>query len=397
DRFTRQRARVYGGHTGEHACQHYARYPEDIALMRQLGLGAYRFSLAWTRVLPGGTGRENPAGLDHYDRVVDALLENGLQPFPTLYHWDLPQALHERGGWANRDIRHWLTEYSLLCLKRLGDRVTHWCVLNEPGAFVYLGYGTGEHAPGLKQGLKLAGVAHNVNLAQASALRALKSQFGHCKFGCALNFAPTYPASDSPRDRGAAERHHALTNELFLAPLVRGAYPREVGFLPGGDDLRAPLDFLGVNLYFRQVVAHQPLANLISTRMVEGPGWKTDIGWEVWPEGMYRMLMRLQADYGLPMYVTENGCAVNELPDRRRIAYLEEHLAEVARARAEGADVRGYFCWSLLDNFEWAHGYSQRFGLVHVDFETQRRTLKDSAHWYAEQIRRGPPTTLRVR
>lgn len=374
DRFSRTPGKVLNGDTGDVACDHYHRWREDVTLMRSLGLGAYRFSLAWPRILPQGTGTVNARGLDFYSRLVDALLEAGITPFATLYHWDLPQVLEDQGGWQAPEMADWLTEYALAVVERLGDRVRHFMVLNEPWVFTFHGYEEGVHAPG-KTGLFVP-VSHNVNLAHARALNTLKGQYPELEFGSAFSFATTYG-----EDAAAAARQHAFNNDWFLRPLLRGAYPEGLWEMP--EPVAAPLDFIGVNLYFRQIVAEGD--DLVRVRKLEGPGWKTDIGWEVWPEALGKMLAWLWGEYRLPLYVTENGCALDEpLEDHKRIEYLDQHIREVLKVRDAGADVRGYFAWSLMDNFEWAWGYRQRFGLIHVDYATQERRLKASGRWYRD-------------
>ncbi len=383
DRFSHTPGRVHNGDTGDVACDHYHRWREDIALMKELGLGAYRFSLSWPRILPQGTGQVNARGLDFYSRLVDGLLEADIKPFVTLYHWDLPQALEEEGGWQNPSMSDWLTEYALLVAEHLGDRVGHFMVLNEPWVFTWLGYHEGVHAPG-KTGLFVP-VSHQVNLAHARALNALKGQYPNLEVGSAFSFAPSYPHSQ--QDEEAAARQHAFNNDWFLRPLLRGAYPEGLWEMP--EPVAAPLDFIGVNLYFRQIVQDDPSDDFLGVKLVEGPGWKTDIGWEVWPEALSRMLTWLSEEYRLPLYVTENGCALDEpTADQRRIEYLDGHIREALKARDAGADLRGYFCWSLLDNFEWAWGYRQRFGLVHVDYESLQRTVKASGRWYHDSFGR---------
>ncbi|MDE2184229.1 MAG: beta-glucosidase [Alphaproteobacteria bacterium] len=400
DRFSHTRGKVKGGDTGDVACDSYHRYAEDIALMKRLNQKSCRFSLAWTRIQPDGTGAANQKGLDHYSRFVDALLEAGIRPSCTLYHWDLPQALEDKGGWPNRDLMNYFADYAGIVAKALGDRVKTWAIFNEPWVFTFIGYQQGDHAPGLKNGDLAWRAAHVVNLAQGQAFRAMKAMSPDALIGGAYNMSPGTPASDSAADRAAVARFQAV-NELFLYPAIHGRYPKAfkgkppaaMGIKPGdGKIMRAPLDWIGINYYFRQMVADAPLrqskyVGYNSWMPAEGP--LTYIGWEVWPRGLYDIVMTVARAYKLPIEITENGASYADgplpggrVPDARRLAYLKAHLAELARAIADGAPVRGYHAWSLLDNFEWSHGYSQCFGLTWVDVRTQQRILKDSGLWY---------------
>lgn len=410
DRFSHTPNHIKNGDTGDIACDSYHRWREDIALMRAMNLNSYRFSIAWPRIQPSGAGPVNPRGIDYYSRLVDALLEARIRPFVTLYHWDLPQALEDAGGWPNRDTASRFAEYAEHVTRALGDRVSDWMIFNEPAAFVDLGYLEGIHAPGRKSLLDFLRASHVVNLAQADALRAMKAARPSLRVGTALSMSPCEPATDSDADKLAAERAHAITNVWFLEPAVHGRYPAALAFLPEtamrikpGDmeKIRVPLDFIGINLYYRTLAsapgaleraahAQQWLFPVKMEGGREGP--KTDIGWEVWPKALYDMITRITRDYNRPVIeITESGCAYNDGPDAggaihdtRRIAYHRDYLAAVARAINEGADVRGYHAWSLLDNFEWAEGLGQRFGLAYVDFKTQNRTIKDSGLWYAK-------------
>jgi len=405
DRFSHEPGRVMNGDTGDVACDQYHRYKEDIALMKELGLRGYRFSIAWPRVFPEGKGKVNQAGLDYYNRLVDELLANDILPFPTLYHWDLPQRLQDEGGWANRDVIQHFTTYAETCIKSLGDRVKDWMVFNEPTSFTFLGYILGIHAPGLRDRSTGMRVMHITNLAQASATRAMRAVGTAEAIGTAFNMTAAYPYTESEEDRAAAERQHAFSNYWFLQPLFGGGYPRayvdqeralaEMDIQPGDDEaIKAPLDFIGINLYNRTIAANNPDDKYLGIRQVPGPGPKTAFGWEVWPAALYQMIMRVHRDYGLPIYVTENGCSYPTAPDadgrvrdQERIDFYKGYIGQVGRAIDEGADVRGYYAWTLIDNFEWAMGYSQRFGLVYVDFENeQKRFVKDSGHWYRDLI-----------
>lgn len=410
DRFAHTPGKIKNGDTGDVACDSYHRWREDIALMRAMNLNSYRFSIAWPRIQPSGSGAANAKGIDYYSRLVDGLLEARIRPFVTLYHWDLPQALDDAGGWLTRDTADRFAEYVDLAARALGDRVTDWMLFNEPSVFTYSGYLIGEHAPGHKSLVDFLRASHVVNLAQGAGFRALKAARPTARVGTAFNMSACEPATNSEEDKLAAERAHAITNTWFLEPALRGRYPDALAFLPetamriqSGDmeKTRVPLDFIGINLYYRTIasapgtierVAHAQ-EWLFPVNMDGGQqGPKTDIGWEVWPKAMYDMVMRITRDYNRPVIeITESGCSYNDGPnasgvirDSRRIEYHREHLAAVARAMADGADVRGYHAWSLLDNFEWAEGYSQRFGLTYVDFKTQQRTLKDSGRWYAK-------------
>jgi beta-glucosidase len=419
DRFAHTPGKIRNGDTGNLACDSYHRWREDIVLMRALNLNSYRFSISWPRIQPSGSGAANSKGIDYYSRLVDALLEARIRPLVTLYHWDLPQALDDAGGWTNRDTASRFAEYVQLVARPLADRVSDWMLFNEPAAFVDLGYLEGTHAPGRKSLLDFLRATHVVNLAQGEGLRALKAVRSSTRVGTAFSMSPCEPATDSHEDKLAAERAHAITNVWFLEPALRGRYPDALTFLPetamrikSGDmeKARAPLDFIGVNLYYR-TIASSPSATerathaqewLFPVRMDGGQqGPKTDFGWEVWPKALYDMVLRITRDYNRPVIeITESGCSYNDgldasgaIHDSRRIAYHRQYLAALAQSMAEGANVRGYHAWTLLDNFEWADGFSQRFGLAYVDFKTQQRTMKESGRWYgrvAAENRVGP-------
>lgn len=397
DRYSHTPGKVKGGDTGDVACDSYHRYLEDIAIMKQLNQKSCRFSIAWPRIQPTGTGAANQKGLDFYSRYVDALLTAGIRPSCTLYHWDLPQTLQDKGGWPNRDMAGWFADYAEIVTKALGDRITTWAIFNEPFVFTFCGYGIGIHAPGLADMGEYLKAAHVVNLAQGDAFRAMKAISPKAQIGGAYNMSPAVPASDTPADRAAAERMHAINNVFFIEPALKGAYPKafaplkEMAFKPGDETrMRAALDWIGINYYFRSKVRHDdkaPVFRYQASIPREAP--ITHIGWEVWPEGFYDIVMRTAHDYHLPIEITENGCSYLDAPgedgvvlDTRRIDYFKGHLAQLARAIADGAPVRAYHAWSLLDNFEWGEGYSQRFGMVYVDFCDQRRIVKDSGRWY---------------
>jgi beta-glucosidase len=409
DRFAHTPGKIKNGDTGDVACESYHRWQEDIALARAMNVNSYRFSLSWTRIQPSGSGTANSRGMDYFSRLVDALLEARIRPFVTLYHWDLPQALEDAGGWPNRDTAARFADYVQVATRALGDRVSDWILFNEPNAFVDLGYLEGTHAPGRKSLLDFLRASHVVNLAQAEGFRALKALYATARVGTTYWMSPCEPATSSAEDKLAAERAHAMINAWFLDPALRGRYPDALTFLPERamgirsgdmDKMRAPLDFIGINVYVRTIASApaalervtNPQQWLFPVKMQGGEaGPKTASGWEVWPEAMYDMVMRITREYNRPVIeITESGCAYDdtvdtsgEIHDDRRICYHREYISALARAMSEGADVRSYHAWSLMDNFEWAEGYSQRFGLAYVDFKTQHRTIKDSGRWYA--------------
>ena len=410
DRFVHTPGKIKNGDTGDIACDSYHRWREDLALARMMNLNSYRFSLSWPRIQPSGSGAVNAKGIDYYSRLVDALLEARIRPLVTLYHWDLPQALEDAGGWPNRDTAARFADYVQVAAHALGDRVSDWILFNEPDSFVDLGYLEGTHAPGRKSLLDFLRATHVVNLAQGTGFRAVKSLCPKARVGSAIWMSPCEPASDSAADKLAAERAHAMINTWFLDPALRGRYPdaftvfpeRTMGVRSGDmEKIRAPLDFIGINLYFRTIASAptglERLTNLqdwlFPVKMEGGQaGPKTEIGWEVWPKSLYEIVMRITRDYNHPaIEITESGCAYNDGPDAnheihdvRRISYHREYISALAQAMLEGADVRSYHAWSLMDNFEWADGYSQRFGLAYVDFKTRQRTIKDSGRWYAK-------------
>ncbi|MBX6363880.1 MAG: beta-glucosidase [Gemmatimonadetes bacterium] len=408
-RFAHTPGRTHGGETGDVACEQYRRYPEDIRLMRELGLNAYRFSIAWGRVLPQGTGAVNARGVAHYDRLVDALLEAGLTPSVTLYHWDLPAALDDRGGWLNPDVAEWFGEYAALMYRTLGDRVALWATLNEPWVVMDGGYLNGGLAPGHRNVFEAPIVAHNLLRAHAAGVEAFRASGATGAVGLVVNLEPKYPATQEPADLAATARADAYMNRYFLDPVFYGRYPEELAEIFGEawpewpaaelERIRQPVDFVGVNYYTRAVVVDDAAALPLRAGRVRQPRHAyTEMDWEVYPPGLEDTLRWVRDRYGeVPLYVTENGAAFYDPPtaegdvveDPLRVAYLREHLRAVRRALAAGVDVRGYFAWSLLDNYEWSHGYSKRFGIVHVDFETQRRTVKRSARFYAAVIASG--------
>jgi beta-glucosidase len=403
-RFAHTPGRVDGDDTGDVACDHYRRFREDVDLMAELGLNAYRFSVSWSRVLPRGTGKPNPRGLAFYDRLVDALLAKGIQPFVTLFHWDLPAALEDRGGWLNPDIAGWFADYGRVLFEKLDDRVRFWATLNEPWVVTDGGYLHGTLAPGHHSPFEAAVASHNLLRAHAGAVRAYRAAGRH-EIGLVVNLEPKFPASASARDRNASARADAYMNRQYLDPVFRGRYPRELSAMfgdawptpaPDMTGIREPIDFLGINYYKRGVMRDAP--GLLLPHAAAVPQRRrvhTEANWEVFPEGLTGILEWVRRRYGkVPLYVTENGAAFYDAPDSEdlepdllRVRYLRDHVDAARRAIEVGVDLRGYFVWSLLDNFEWSLGFSKRFGIVHVDYRTQRRTPKASARFYAEVIR----------
>ncbi|MGW7788511.1 GH1 family beta-glucosidase [Streptomyces tricolor] len=432
DTFSHTPGKTAGGETGDIAVDHYHRYRDDVALMAELGLTAYRFSVSWSRVQPTGRGPVVQRGLDFYRRLVDELLARGIKPALTLYHWDLPQELEDAGGWPVRDTAFRFAEYAQLVGEALGDRVEHWITLNEPWCSAFLGYGSGVHAPGRTDPAASLRAAHHLNLGHGLAVSALRAALpARNQIAISLNSSVVRPLSQDPADVAAARRIDDLANGVFHGPMLHGAYPSTLfdatrsvtdwSYVLDGDvnTINAPLDALGLNYYTPTLVSaasgdikgpradghgsseHSPWPAADDIVFHQTPGERTEMGWAIDPTGLYDLLMRYTREApGLPLYVTENGAAYDDKPDPdgrvhdpERIAYLHGHLSEVRRAIADGADVRGYFLWSLMDNFEWAYGYDKRFGAVYVDYTTLERTPKSSARWYAEAARTGalPP------
>lgn len=431
DTFAATPGNVANGDTGEPAADHYHRYREDVALLAELGIGNYRFSIAWPRVQPDGKGKINPAGLDFYDQLVDTLLAAGIQPWPTLYHWDLPQGLEDDGGWPNRDTALRFAEYAAAVHDVLGDRVANWCTLNEPWVAAFLGYAEGVHAPGRQEPAASIAAAHHLLLGHGLAAAAIREQAAQLpeatKVGIVLNAQAVRPHTASVADLDAARRIDGIRNRIFLDPLYYGRYPDDVradlagvtdfSFVRGGDleAIAVPLDLLGVNFYNPCRVAGSG-ENLGPDELDPTGGgaaspWvgsedvafllsglpRTGMGWEVDASGLREVLTRIAVDYpGIPLYVTENGAAYadtvapgGKVHDPARLSYLEQHLREAHAAIAAGVPLKGYFVWSMLDNFEWAFGYEQRFGVIYVDYETQERIVKDSGYWYSQVARTG--------
>ena len=415
DTFCDKPGAIAGGASGAVACDHYHRYREDVALLRDLGVDSYRFSIAWPRIMPGGTGAVNEAGLDFYDRLVDSLLEAGIAPAATLFHWDTPQAIEDLGGWTGRDVAEHFAAYAAVVGERLGDRVARWMTLNEPNVVTMLGYAVGNHAPGRSLGFEALPVAHHLLLGHGLAAQALRAA-GCQQIGVASNHAPVWPASDNPEDREAARVYDNLWNWTFADPVLLGRYPvegTEQGFPTYRDDdlatIAQPLDWFGINYYNPALIgaptgrgdntqldgAELPPGLPFENRRLDGYD-RTDFDWPIVPEGLAQIVRTFRDRYAEqlpPVYITESGCSFHDadpiegrVADPKRIAYHDAHLRALADEITDGADVRGYFAWSATDNFEWAAGYAERFGLVHVDYDTQVRTPKDSYHWYRDLI-----------
>jgi beta-glucosidase len=410
-RFSHTPGNTWLDQTGDVACDHYRRYKDDVAIMAELGLNAYRFSVAWGRIYPQGTGVVNKKGVDFYSRLVDELLAKGIRPNVTLYHWDLPEALDNRGGWLNRDIAEWFCDYAATMFDALGDRVEMWSTLNEPWVVTDGGYLSGVLAPGHSNLFEAPLATHNLLRAHGGTVERFRSTKAakKGKIGLVVNLEPKYPASQSPEDLAAVERADAYMNRQYLDPVFLGKYPAEMRDIFGeawpewsDDDMRLikqPIDFLGVNYYTRRVERHHPDYLPLRTKHVPQPQHAmTDTHWEVFPEALTRVLLWVNERYGagkLPIYITENGAAFYDPPhtidgrieDPLRTEYYRQHLRAAHDAMSKGVNLRGYYAWSLLDNYEWAHGYSKRFGIVHVDYETQQRTIKSSGRYYSSVIR----------
>jgi len=425
DRFTHTPGKVKGATTADVACDQYHLYAQDMALAKRLNQKSYRFSISWPRIQPSGTGAPNMKGVDHYSRLVDAMLENGLRPFCTIYHWDLPQALEDRGGWPNRDLAGYYADYAGILAKHLGDRITVWAPFNMPWSFTYMGYGVGAFPPGRANFGDFLKAAHTVALAQAEALRSIKAASSKATVGSAYGMCPAYPATDSEPDRAAAARYHAMNNVFFLEATMKGRYPKafvgeppyeQMGFKPGDEKLMlAPLDWVGFHYYTRRIVSdashvqafggggfagteieadpatgRDPYTRFRAVMPTDGP--LTESGLEVWPRGIYDLVTQISREYDHPIIeITESGSGYldapyekenGRIPDARRIEFFREELAELARAIADGAKVRSFHAWSLLDNFEWSNGHTERYGLIYVDYRDRKRTIKDSGLWY---------------
>ena len=426
DRYAHGVGHVKGGDTGDVACDHYHLYRQDVALLKRLNQKSYRFSISWGRIQPTGRGAANRRGLDHYKRVMDAVLEAGIRPFCTLYHWDLPQGLEDLGGWPNRDLAGYFSDYAAIVAKELGDRITVWAPFNMPWAFAYYGYGIGIHPPNRANFGDFLKALHTISLAQGESFRAIKAASTNAKVGSAYSMAPGYPKTDSEADRAATARYHAMNNTFFLHAALKGEYPKAfvgeppyelMGVRPGDEQtMRAQLDWVGFHYYTRRIVADASAANSgrgaqfgteleVDSKDTDGrdpytrfhavmpsEGELTQAGLEIWPRGIYDLVTQITKEYDRPIIeITECGCCYMDtpfekqggrIPDRRRTSFFRGVLMELARAIADGANVRAFHAWSLMDNFEWSDGYSQRYGLTYVDFRDQKRTVKDSGEWY---------------
>ena len=404
DTFCHQPGRIREGHTAAVAADHYHRYSEDARLIAGAGFGNYRFSLSWSRILPAGQGVPNGAGLDFYDRLIDVLCEHGIEPWACLYHWDLPQALQDKGGWLNRESAKWFAEYAQIAARRLADRVTHWAMFNESAVHALMGYGYGEHAPGLKGERSFAAAMHHQNLAQGLALQTMRSLRRECQLGTVACIEPVQAAGENDRDRAAASYFSQLWNGTTIDPLLNGAYPSALNDLFGtwikSDDMatiRQVVDFLGINYYNKLYIRYEegrPFDAFFGPPPASSE--LTAMGWAIEPDGLYKQLITLRDNYGNPaVYIAENGAAYDDVVgpdgtvhDQRRIDYVRAHLMAARQAKREGANLQGYFVWSLLDSFEWTEGLGKRFGIVHVDFKTLKRTPKDSWSWFSRHLRR---------
>jgi beta-glucosidase len=386
DTFSATPGNTKNGDTGRDACDHYRRWPEDLELIRAGGFNGYRFSFAWPRLLPLGTGTPNQQGIDFYARLIDGMLERGIQPFATLYHWDLPSALQDRGGWMNRDIAGWFADYAQLVARHFGDRLASIATLNEPWCTAYVGHYMGRHAPGYRDLRAMTRAMHHVMLAHGTAIEALRAERAR-NLGLVTVLKHMLPASGSAEDAGALDIEDAMFNRWYMDSVFHGRYPEVLvkllaPHLPERwqDDLAVisrPLDWIGINYYTRQICQHDASVPFWKTRKVAGELPKNDLGWEIYPQGLTQVLERVTREYTrLPIYVTENGISEND--DTRRVDFYARHLEALLAAKRNGSDVRGYFAWSLLDNYEWAEGYTPRFGIVHTDYATQRRTPKGS-------------------
>lgn len=407
DAFTQKKGKVHGNQNAFTACDFYNRYEQDIDLIKQLNIPNFRFSIAWTRILPNGTGEVNQAGIDYYNRVIDYCLKQGIEPWLTIYHWDLPQALELQGGWTNRDVVGWFTNFVNVCAKAFGDRVKHWMVMNEPAVFTGAGYFLGFHAPG-RTGLKnFLPAVHHVTLSIAEGARMLRSILSDAEIGNTFSCSHIEPYSTKPNDVAAAKRADVLINRLFIEPLLGLGYPvndlpvlkkLEKYFQPGDEQkLAFEFDFIGLQNYTREIVKYSLFTPYVSAKLVEAKTRNvplTEMGWEVYPQAMYEIIKKYSAYPQIKnIYITENGSAFKDtvkdgrVEDAERTQYLHDNLQQILKAKQEGSPVNGYFVWTLTDNFEWAEGYRPRFGLVHIDFETQQRTIKNSGYWYQDFLK----------
>ncbi|NLF52381.1 MAG: beta-glucosidase [Leptolinea sp.] len=406
DTFSHVPGNVYQNHTGDIAADHYHRWQEDVSLMKELGLPCYRFSFAWPRIIPGGIGSVNPKGLDFYDRLVDELLSFGIKPFPTLYHWDLPQALEDKGGWPERKTAQYFADYAATLVEHFSDRIENWITINEPWVVSMLGYHEGVFAPGVKNQQAAAAATHHLLLGHGLAVQAMRAVARQpLQIGITLNLSHVEAATDSPTDLEAVHQRDAHLNRIFLDPLYFGKYPTEViqeqafvfpeGYEKDFPTITTPTDFLGINNYFRDVVRHSTNDHHFKYEIFQPKGSTYSEMWEMHAESLFNLLMRIKQDYPVKaIYITENGTSVtdgidadNRVRDSRRIQYLQDYIAATHKAIQHGVPVKGYFLWSLMDNYEWNKGYSRRFGIIFIDYENgQRRIIKDSAHWYSKTI-----------
>lgn len=404
DTFSRIPGAVANADNGDIACDHYHRYNEDLDLMKWLGVGAYHFSIAWPRVIPTGSGPLNKVGMDFYDRLIDGALERGITPWPTLYHWDLPQALQDKGGWNNRECAHWFAEYSYLMAEAFSDRVKNWVTINEPFCSAWLGHLYGVMAPGIKDLQTGIDASHHLLLGHGLAVRAIREAASDVKVGITLNFTPAITIGDSEEDQRAVQLADGFDNRWFGDPVFKASYPqdlvsafnREVPIHAGDMQIiSTPVDFLGLNYYFRQTVAYDPSAQPLPYKQVTAPNVeRTGMGWEVHAETFTELLTRINKDYApKEIFITENGSAWDDevvngkVDDPNRVRYLERHIDAMFDAKKQGVPISGYFAWSLMDNYEWAYGYAKRFGLIYVDYPTQQRIPKTSAYYYRERIK----------
>ncbi|MCL1638610.1 GH1 family beta-glucosidase [Elizabethkingia sp. HX WHF] len=407
DTFVQKRNKIFRNHTGDIACDHYNRYIDDLHLMHSMNIRNYRFSVSWSRILPEGTGWINQAGIDFYNKLIDLSLELGITPWITLYHWDLPHSLEIKGGWTNRDVKDWFGDYVAICVKSFGDRVKNWMVLNEPTVFSAAGYFFGVHAPGRKSIEGFLAAAHHAALAQAHGARVIKALQPESNVGTTFSCSHVEPYTNREKDIKAAKKADLLLNRLFIEPLLGMGYPvneiktlrRIEKYIKQDDeqDLKFDMDFIGVQNYTREIIRYAMFVPFLQAKIVNAKDRKvemTAMEWEVYPESIYHILKKFQAYENIPpLIITENGAAFqdtlqnNVVHDPKRLQYMQNILQQVLRAKQEGVNVNGYFVWTFLDNFEWAEGYHPRFGLVHVDFQTQQRTVKASGHWYADFIK----------
>ncbi|MCL1665975.1 GH1 family beta-glucosidase [Elizabethkingia ursingii] len=407
DTFVQKRNKIFRNHTGDIACDHYNRYIDDLHLMHSMNIRNYRFSVSWSRILPEGTGRINQAGIDFYNKLIDLSLELGITPWVTLYHWDLPHSLEVKGGWTNRDVKDWFGDYVAICVKSFGDRVKNWMVLNEPTVFSAAGYFFGVHAPGRKSIEGFLAAAHHAALAQAHGARVIKALQPESNVGTTFSCSHVEPYTNREKDIKAAKKADLLLNRLFIEPLLGMGYPvneiktlrRIEKYIKQNDeqDLKFDMDFIGIQNYTREIIRYSMFVPFLQAKIVNAKDRKVELTamkWEVYPESIYHILKKFQAYKNIPpLIITENGAAFsdtlqnNAVHDPKRLQYIQNILQQVLRAKQEGVNVNGYFVWTFLDNFEWAEGYHPRFGLVHVDFQTQQRTVKASGHWYADFIK----------